>query len=87
MSYTFTAVARHHVTLSVTNPTVTPAGGHLVLLALNGAGNVIDGIMFSTSPEEADFTPTSSGTMTAVIEPETYEATSSFTLTYTEGGT
>jgi hypothetical protein len=43
-------------------------------------------VYFGDSAQEVDFTPTSSqaGTMTAVISPFRYEATGSFTLTYTQ---
>jgi hypothetical protein len=87
ISYTFTAVAGRHVTLSVTSPKVSPAGDSLLLEVYDASGGGVADFSFSSSPEEVDFTPTSAeaGTMTVVISPYSYEATGSFTLTYTAG--
>jgi len=85
IAYTFTAVAGKHVTLAITNPTVSPTGDSLQMQVYD-ASNATDanGVLINTSPTEIDFTPSAAeaGTTTVVISAYNGGATGSFTLTY-----
>ena len=83
--YTFTAVTNQHITLAITNPLVSPSGTDLQMNVYDSSGNAdVSTTYISTSPTEADFTPTASeaGLTTVVISPYNFETTGSFTLTY-----
>jgi hypothetical protein len=82
IEYTFAATAGKHVTLAITNPTVSPKGYSLEMQAYNSSGADISGDYINSGPTEIDFTPTSTGTMTVVISPYQAGATGRFTLTY-----
>ena len=86
--YTFTAVAGVPVTLAITNPHVSPSGNRLQMNVYDSSGaQDANGVVFSTSPAEIQFTPTpdQAGLTTVVISPYDFETTGSFTLTYTAG--
>ena len=81
--YTFTAVAGHHLTLSITNPHVS---AELAIGAFDSSGaQVANWTGFTTNPIEVDFTPTTAqaGPTTVEIIPwQGDSATGTFTLTY-----
>ena len=81
--YTFTAVAGHHLTLSISNPHVS---GQLNIGAFDSSGAEVAGWTgFSTGPIEVDFTPTASqaGLTTVVVAQNSGDAaTGTFALTY-----
>ena len=81
--YTFTAVAGHHLTLSISNPHVS---GQLNIGAFDSSGAQVAGWTgFSTGPIEVDFTPTASqaGLTTVVVAQNSGDAaTGTFALTY-----
>ena len=81
--YTFTAVAGHHLTLSVTNPHIS---AQLNIGAFDPSGAQVAGWTgFSTGPVEVDYTPTATqaGLTTVVITQNSGDAaTGTFGLTY-----
>lgn len=91
ISYTFKAVAGRHVTLAVTNVSVTPESSGFTLSAYDSHGDAdVPGIqIFTGQPNEIDFTPTATqaGITTVVIGPWNAGATGTFTLTYSKDST
>jgi large repetitive protein len=86
--YTFTAVAGRPVSLAISKPEVSPAGNRLLMNVVDSSGALdASGVLFSTGPNEIDFTPTAdqAGKTTVVISDYDFETTGSFTLTYTAG--
>jgi hypothetical protein len=86
--YTFNAIAGRHVTLAVTKPDVSPMGQRLEMQVLDSSGaEDAGGAVFSTSPTDIEFTPSSlqEGPTTVVISPYDFETIGSFVLTLTEG--
>ena len=81
--YTFTAVAGHHLTLSITNPHLS---AQLAIGVFDSSGaQVVGSTGFSTGPVEVDYTPNGSrtGPTTVVITQSSGDAaTGTFDLTY-----
>jgi hypothetical protein len=86
--YTFKAIVGRHVTLAVTSPDVSPMGQRLGMQVLDSSGaEDAGGVVFSTSPTDIEFTPSSlqAGPTTVVISPYDFQTTGSFVVTLTEG--
>jgi hypothetical protein len=85
VTYKFTAVAGHHVTLALTSPHVSPSGARLQLNVYDASGaQDASTDVFSTGPSDINFTPTAdeAGPTKVVISPWDTGATGKFTLTY-----
>jgi hypothetical protein len=85
--YIFNAVTGRHVTLEITKPDVSPMGQRLQMRVLDASGGEDAGTLFSTSPADVEFTPSSlqARPTTVVISPSEFEATGSFVVTLAEG--
>jgi len=90
-AYTFTAVARRSVTLSVTKPVTSPAGSCLQMVVTDASNNQDASTEFNTSPAQIKFTPTAiqAGKTTVTIEPDSFNCTpassATLVLTYKAG--
>ena len=86
VTFKFDAVPGRHVTLAITRPHISPAGARLQMNVYDPSGAQDAGAaVFSTSPTEIDFTPTSQQagpTKVVVSAPIGTGATGAFTLTY-----
>jgi hypothetical protein len=85
VTYKFTAVAGHHVTLALTGPHTSPSGARLQLNVYDASGaQDASTDVFSTGPSDINFTPTAdeAGPTKVVISPWDTGATGKFTLTY-----
>jgi hypothetical protein len=85
ITFKFTAVTGHHVTLALTSPHTSPSGARLQMNVYDSSGAQDAGTdVFNSRPSDINFTPTAdeSGSTKVVITPWDTGATGKFTLTY-----